>query len=70
MAIETQEAAPIVGKRHSTIETNEVARIGHSGFIFSLSTQVKDEVRKKKCGMFNAGSFLCFNSHHVISSVL
>jgi hypothetical protein len=27
-------------------------------------------VRKKKCGMFNAGSFLCFNSHHVISSVL
>ena len=52
-----------VGKRYSTIETKEVARIGHSGFIFRLSTQVKDEVRKKKCGMSNTGSFLCFNSN-------
>jgi hypothetical protein len=48
---------------HSTIETKEVARIGHSGFIFQLSIQVKDEVRNKKCGVSNTDSFLFFNSN-------
>jgi hypothetical protein len=52
-----------VRKRYNTIETTEVARIGHIGLIFRLSIQVKDEVRKKKCGMSNTGSFLCFNSN-------
>jgi hypothetical protein len=50
-----------VSKRYSTIETKEAARIGHSGFIFRLSIEVKAEVRKKKCVMSNTGSFICFN---------
>ena len=52
-----------VRKIYNTIETKKVARIGHSGFIFRLITQVKNEVRKKKYGMSKTGSFLCFNSN-------
>ena len=34
-----------------------------AGFFFSLTTQVKAEVHKKKFAMCNTDSFFCFNSN-------
>jgi hypothetical protein len=33
--------------RYSTIETKEAVRIGYNGFLFSMSTQMKTEVRSQ-----------------------